>query len=55
MTGELDRELVGDLLRPYLRIDRDTCEVIPLSGWDGAPNEVRVLFKIAPEHTSSMG
>jgi DNA-binding transcriptional ArsR family regulator len=41
---ELDRELVGTLLRPYLRIDRATCEIIPLEPWDNAPNEVRVLL-----------
>ncbi len=41
---ELDRELVGALLAPYLRIDRATCEVVPLPPWDEAPNEVRVLL-----------
>jgi hypothetical protein len=41
---DLDRELVGSLLAPYLRIDRSSCEVIPLGPWDDAPNEVRVLL-----------
>ena len=41
---ELDRELVGAVLRPYLRIDRHTAEVIPLPAWDAAPTEVRVLL-----------
>ena len=41
---EMDRELVGTILRPYLRIDAATCEVIPLPPWDAAPNEVRVLL-----------
>ena len=41
---EMDRELVGTILRPYLRIDGATCEVIPLPPWDNAPNEVRVVL-----------
>src|SRR3712207_3441940 len=41
---ELDRELVVALLRPYLRIDRQSCDVIPLQPWDAVPNEVRVLL-----------
>jgi hypothetical protein len=43
-TRELDRELVGSVLFPYLRIDRATCEIVPLPAWDDAPNEVRVLL-----------
>ena len=41
---DLDRDLVAGLLAPYLRIDRSTCEVIPLAPWDEAPNETRVLL-----------
>lgn len=41
---ELDRELVGALLRPYLRIDRASGEVIPLPAWDAVPTEARVLL-----------
>ncbi len=41
---EIDRELVGTLLRPYLRIDRASGEVIPLPAWDAVPNEARVLL-----------
>lgn len=41
---DLDREMVATLLRPYLRIDRASGEVIPLEPWDHAPNEVRVLL-----------
>jgi hypothetical protein len=43
-ADELDRDLVGTVLYPYLRIDGATCEVIPLPTWDDAPNEVRVLL-----------
>ncbi len=41
---ELDRELVGTLLHPYLRIDRASGEVIPLPAWDAMPTEARVLL-----------
>lgn len=43
-SRELDREMVGGVLLPYLRIDRATCEILPLPAWDDAPNEVRVLL-----------
>lgn len=41
---ELDRELVGTLLYPYLRIDATTCDVIPLPTWETASTEARVLL-----------
>jgi hypothetical protein len=41
---ELDREMVCAVLLPYLRIDRATGEILPLSAWEDAPNEVRILL-----------
>jgi hypothetical protein len=41
---ELDRELVGTLLRPFLRIDRRSCAVLPRPAWERTPNEGRVLL-----------
>jgi hypothetical protein len=41
---EVDRELVGTLLKPYLRIDRETCAILPQPGWAEVPNEARVLL-----------
>lgn len=41
---ELDRELVGALLYPYLRIDRTSAQVIPLPAWNEVPTEARVLL-----------
>jgi hypothetical protein len=41
---EVDRELVAGLLKPYLRIDRDTCAILPQPAWGEIPNEARVLL-----------
>ena len=39
---ELDRKLVADILSPYLRIDKDTCDIRPLIAW----GEVKAYIKI---------
>jgi hypothetical protein len=41
---DVDRELVADVLKPYLRIDRATCAILPQAGWGEVPNEARVLL-----------
>ena len=41
---EIDRELVADFLKPYLRIDRSTCAIMPQPAWSEVPNEARVLL-----------
>ena len=41
---EIDRELVATFLKPYLRIDRSSCGIIPQAGWEAVPNEARVLL-----------
>jgi hypothetical protein len=41
---EIDRELVGTFLKPYVRIDRETCAILPQPGWSEVPNEARVLL-----------
>lgn len=41
---EIDRELVAGLLKPYLRIDRASCDIIPQPAWGEVPNEARVLL-----------
>lgn len=40
---ELDKELVGGVLKPLLRIDRETCGIRPQATWRSATNQVRVL------------
>jgi len=39
---EIDKKLVAEILSPYLRIDKDTCDIRPLSKW----GDVRVSPKI---------
>ena len=35
VTGkEVDKKLVAEMLSPYLRIDKETCDIRPLSSWD---------------------
>lgn len=41
---EIDRELVGTFLKPYLRIDRETCAIMPQPAWTKVSNEARVLL-----------
>ena len=31
---EVDKKLVAEMLSPYLRIDKETCDIRPLSSWD---------------------
>lgn len=39
---EIDRKLVIEILSPYLKIDKETCDIRPLSSW----NELKVNIKI---------
>ena len=41
---QIDRELVATFLKPYLRIDRRTCVILPQPAWGEVPNEARVLL-----------
>ena len=41
---EVDRELVASFLKPYLRIDREACAILPQPAWTEVPNEARVLL-----------
>ncbi len=41
---EIDRELVATFLKPYLRIDGPTGDILPMPGWAEVPNEARVLL-----------
>ena len=41
---EIDRELVADFLKPYLRIDGPSCGILPQPAWAEVPNEARVLL-----------
>ena len=40
---ELDRNLVADILSPYVRLDKDTNNVSPLEAWLGLGTDLRIL------------
>lgn len=42
-TAELDRELIGTVLKPYLVIDRSTLAIRPQARWRTASNRARVI------------
>ena len=40
---ELDRELVADILSPFVRLDKDACDIRPLEAWLGLRTDLRIL------------
>jgi DNA-binding transcriptional ArsR family regulator len=45
---ELDKKLVAEILEPHLRIDKETCDIRPLSSWDSLKANIKiVLYLIA--------
>jgi len=41
---EMDTKLVVQVLSPYLRIDRETCDIRPLRAWTGLKAYVKILL-----------
>ena len=41
---EVDKKLVAEMLSPYLRIDRETCDIRPLSSWDDLKAYKKILL-----------
>ena len=41
---EIDRKLVAEILSPYLRIDRETCDIRLLSSWNDLKANIRILL-----------
>ncbi|MGD9116733.1 MAG: helix-turn-helix domain-containing protein [Dehalococcoidia bacterium] len=41
---EMDQKLVVEILSPYLRIDKATCDIRPLSTWGSIKASVRILL-----------
>ena len=41
---EVDKKLVAEMLSPYLRIDRETCDIRPLSSWDDLKASKKILL-----------
>jgi DNA-binding transcriptional ArsR family regulator len=40
---KLDRKLVADILSPYVRLDKDACNISPLEGWLGLGTDLKIL------------
>jgi hypothetical protein len=41
---EIDKKLVAEILKPYLRIDEETCDIRPLSTWADLKANVKILL-----------
>lgn len=42
--SDMDRELVGQILAPYLRLDKDTCNIRVTQKWDILGNEEKIIL-----------
>jgi len=40
---KLNRELVAEILSPYVRLDKDACTIRPLEAWLGLGIELKIL------------
>jgi hypothetical protein len=53
---EIDKKLVAEILKPYLRIDEETCDIRPLSSWsDLKVNTKILLYLIARKAIVALG
>ena len=41
---EVDKKLVAEILVPYLRIDKETCDIRPLSSWSDLKTNIKILL-----------
>ncbi|MBA7530202.1 hypothetical protein ES705_22405 [subsurface metagenome] len=41
---EVDKKLVAAILEPYLRIDKETCDIRPLSSWSDLKANIKILL-----------
>ncbi len=41
---EIDQRLVTEILSPYIRIDKETCDIRPLSAWGNVKAYVKILL-----------
>jgi len=41
---EVDKKLVAEILEPYLRIDKETCDIRPLSSWSDLKTNIKILL-----------
>lgn len=41
---DIDRKLVAEILSPYLKIDKETCDIRPLGAWDDLKAYIKILL-----------
>jgi len=41
---DINRKLVADILAPYLRLDKDVCNIRPVGGWDALKAYQKILL-----------
>ena len=41
---EIDKELIAEVLSPYIQIDKNTCEIRPLNAWNDTKANARILI-----------
>ena len=41
---EIDKKLVADILSPYVKIDKNTCEIRPLKSWKDVKAYIKILI-----------
>lgn len=41
---EVDQELIAEILAPFLRIDRDSCSIVPNERWLEMNNELKIIL-----------
>lgn len=41
---EIDKKLVAEILSPYVKIDKNTCEIRPLRPWNDAKAYIKILI-----------
>jgi len=41
---EIDKHLVAEILSPYIKIDKNTCEIRPLRPWNDAKAYIKILI-----------
>lgn len=53
---EMDRKLVAEILSPYLKIEKETCNIRPLSSWNDVKAYIKILlFLVARKAMKAFG
>jgi len=53
--GEEDKKLVGEILEPYVRLDKETCGIRPTDEWDKlSPEKKIVVYLVARKAMKAM-